>query len=108
MHLEYLSLINYKNFEADQYEFDSSINCLVGRNGAGKTTILDAKPVEEGFIVGKYDDPLMYAAVPIAGSNTKLAVIHQANVLKVCRNRQSAVNFVNKHSKGKSVAKLPI
>ncbi len=42
MHLEYLSLINYKNFEADQYEFDSSINCLVGRNGAGKTTILDA------------------------------------------------------------------
>ena len=42
MYLEYLSLINYKNFEADQYEFDSSINCLVGRNGAGKTTILDA------------------------------------------------------------------
>ena len=73
-----------------------------------KTTILDTKPVEEGFIVGKYDDPMMYAAVPIAGSDTKLAVIHQANVLKVCRNRQSALNFIERHRKGKSVAKLPL
>ena len=73
-----------------------------------KSDILDSKPVERGFIVGKYDDPLMYAAVPIAGSNTKLAVIHQANVLKVCRNRQSAVNFIERHRKGKSVAKLPL
>ena len=73
-----------------------------------KSDVLDPKPVEQGFIVGKYDDPLMYAAVPIAGSNTKLAVIHQANVLKVCRNRQSAVNFIERHRKGKSVAKLPL
>ena len=73
-----------------------------------KSDILNPKPVEQGFIVGKYDDPLMYAAVPIAGSNTKLAVIHQANILKVCRNRQSAVNFIERHRKGKSVAKLPM
>jgi len=73
-----------------------------------KSNILDPKPVEQGFIVGKYDDPLMYAAVPILGSNTKLAVVHQANVLKVCRNRQSAINFIKRHRKGKSVAKLPM
>ena len=73
-----------------------------------KRTILDAKPVEEGFIVGKYDDPKIYAAIPIAGSSTKLAIVHQANVLKVCRNRQSALNFIERHSKGKSVAKLPL
>ena len=73
-----------------------------------KKTILDTKPVEEGFIVGKYDDPMMYAAIPIAGSSTKLAIVHQANVLKVCRNRQSAMNFIQRHSKGKSVAKLPV
>ena len=73
-----------------------------------KTTILDPKPVEEGFIIGKYDDPMMYAAIPIAGSSTKLAIVHQANVLKVCRNRQSAINFIQRHSKGKSVAKLPL
>tara|TARA_B100000003_G_scaffold129504_1_gene116042 strand:+ start:3939 stop:4178 length:240 start_codon:yes stop_codon:yes gene_type:complete len=73
-----------------------------------RSTILDAKPVEEGFIIGKYDDPMMYAAVPIAGSDTQLAVVHQANVLKVCRNRQSAMNFIDRHRKKKSVAKLPV
>ena len=73
-----------------------------------KSDILDPKPVEQGFIVGKYDDPLMYAAVPIAGSSTKLAVIYQGNILKVCRNRKSAVKLIERHKKGKSVAKLPI
>ena len=73
-----------------------------------KTSILDPKPVEEGFMVGKYTDPLCYAAVPIAGSNTKLAIIHRGQILKECRNRQSAINFINKHSKGKSVARLPV
>ena len=73
-----------------------------------KSDILDPKPVEQGFIVGKYDDPMMYAAVPISGSTTQLAVVHQANVLKVCRNRQSAMNFIDRHRKKKSVAKLPV
>lgn len=73
-----------------------------------KSDILDSKPVEQGFIVGKYDDPMMYAAVPISGSTTQLAVVHQANVLKVCRNRQSAMNFIDRHRKKKSVAKLPV
>ena len=73
-----------------------------------KTTILNPKQVEEGFIIGKYDDPMMYAAVPIAGSNTKLAVIHQANVLKVCRNRQSAINFIDRYKRKRSVSRLPV
>ena len=73
-----------------------------------KSDILNPKPVEQGFIVGKYDDPMMYAAVPISGSTTQLAVVHQANVLKVCRNRQSAMNFIDRHRKKKSVAKLPV
>tara|TARA_R100000951_G_scaffold115191_2_gene122497 strand:- start:5365 stop:5592 length:228 start_codon:yes stop_codon:yes gene_type:complete len=66
-----------------------------------KTSLLDAKPYEEGFIVGKYDDPTMYAAIPVAGSTTKLAIVHQANVLKVCRNRQSAINFIDKHKRSR-------
>jgi len=73
-----------------------------------KTTILDPKPVEEGFMVGKYEDPLCYAAVPIIGSDTQLAIIHQGRCIKECRNRQSAINFIERHRKGKSVAKLPI
>ena len=64
-----------------------------------KSDILDPKPTEQGFIVGKHDDPLMYAAVPIAGSDIKLAVVHQGWVIKVCRNRKSAINFIKKQKK---------
>ena len=59
-------------------------------------------------MVGKYEDPLCYAAVPIMGSTTQLAIIHQGRVIKECRNRKSAISFIEKHRKGKSVAKLPV
>ncbi|MGB5819350.1 MAG: DNA replication/repair protein RecF [Saonia sp.] len=42
MFLKKLSLINYKNFESQNFEFDAKINCFVGSNGVGKTNILDA------------------------------------------------------------------
>ena len=32
-----------------------------------KSDILDPKHAEQGFMIGKYEDPLCYAAVPIAG-----------------------------------------
>ncbi|TLF42226.1 DNA replication/repair protein RecF [Maribacter aurantiacus] len=42
MYLKSLSLLNYKNFESKNLEFDSKINCFVGDNGVGKTNILDS------------------------------------------------------------------
>lgn len=42
MILKSLSLINYKNFSSQAFEFNSKINCFVGNNGVGKTTVLDA------------------------------------------------------------------
>lgn len=42
MHLDALSLINYKSFESADFELDSKINCFVGNNGVGKTNVLDA------------------------------------------------------------------
>ena len=42
MILEKLSLLNYKNFEAETFHFDPKINCFVGNNGVGKTNVLDA------------------------------------------------------------------
>ncbi|MGJ5643297.1 DNA replication/repair protein RecF [Formosa sp. S-31] len=42
MILKSLSVINYKNFESESFEFDNKINCFVGQNGVGKTNILDA------------------------------------------------------------------
>jgi len=42
MYLKKISLLNYKNFEDASFAFDSKINCFVGRNGVGKTNVLDA------------------------------------------------------------------
>ena len=42
MFLKRISLLNYKNFSDVTFEFDAKINCFVGKNGIGKTKILDA------------------------------------------------------------------
>ncbi|MRX63859.1 DNA replication/repair protein RecF [Maribacter luteus] len=42
MFLKRLSLINYKNFDTQTFDFDVKINCFVGPNGIGKTNALDA------------------------------------------------------------------
>ncbi len=42
MLLHRLSLVNYKNFDDISFEFESKINCFVGKNGVGKTNVLDA------------------------------------------------------------------
>jgi DNA replication and repair protein RecF len=42
MHLQKLSLVNFKNFESQSFNFERKINCFVGNNGVGKTNVLDA------------------------------------------------------------------
>ena len=42
MILEKLSLINYKNIREAMLVLSPKINCMIGRNGVGKTNILDA------------------------------------------------------------------
>ncbi len=42
MFLHSISLFNYKNFSEELFEMDAKINCFVGKNGVGKTNVLDA------------------------------------------------------------------
>tara|TARA_B100000073_G_scaffold9041_1_gene7598 strand:- start:1694 stop:1927 length:234 start_codon:yes stop_codon:yes gene_type:complete len=64
--------------------------------------ILNPNPGPLSFTVGDWDNgDLFYAAVPVAGSKTKLAIVYQGNILKVCRNRQSALSFIDKHKSSK-------
>ena len=42
MHLERLHLTNFKNYQEVDIQFSSRINVLVGKNGSGKTNLLDA------------------------------------------------------------------
>lgn len=42
MFLKKISLFNYKNISEATFDFDVKINCFVGKNGIGKTNVLDA------------------------------------------------------------------
>jgi DNA replication and repair protein RecF len=42
MHLQKITLVNFKNFESQTFNFQHKINCFVGNNGVGKTNVLDA------------------------------------------------------------------
>lgn len=42
MHLQKITVVNFKNFESQTFDFERKINCFVGDNGVGKTNMLDA------------------------------------------------------------------
>lgn len=42
MYLSKLNILNFKNIESAEVQFDQKLNCLAGINGSGKTNLLDA------------------------------------------------------------------
>jgi DNA replication and repair protein RecF len=42
LHLEELSIVNFKNYESADLSFSRGVNCISGKNGVGKTNLLDA------------------------------------------------------------------
>ncbi len=42
MHLENISLLNFKNLEEVDLTFSPDLNCFIGNNGVGKTNLMDA------------------------------------------------------------------
>jgi DNA replication and repair protein RecF len=42
VHLKKLNIFNFRNYDQVGVEFNSSIHCLLGKNGSGKTNLLDA------------------------------------------------------------------
>ena len=42
MHIEDISIVNFKNLRDVQVGFSPKLNCFIGNNGAGKTNMLDA------------------------------------------------------------------
>lgn len=42
LELKYLKLTNFKNYGSQELELDAKLNCFLGKNGMGKTNLLDA------------------------------------------------------------------
>ena len=59
--------------------------------------ILDTDPGNTGFVVG---DNWEYAAIPL-GLTKKMVVVYDNGKTKVCRNEQSARNFIEKKRKSR-------
>lgn len=57
MVLKKLSISNFKMFDALELCFEPGFNLLLGDNGVGKTSILEAASVAlSGFFIGMEDD----------------------------------------------------
>lgn len=53
MKITHLDLINFKGFKKAEFEFDGQFNLIVGENGSGKSSLLDALAVAAGsFLLG--------------------------------------------------------
>ena len=58
MYLEKLEISNYKMFDNIKLELEPGFNIILGDNGVGKTTILEAASVAiSGFLTGMEDVP---------------------------------------------------
>lgn len=42
MWLKRISIVNYKNLEQAELTFSRKMNCIIGKNGMGKTNLMDA------------------------------------------------------------------
>lgn len=42
MYLSHINILNYKNIRQTELNFNAGLNCFVGKNGAGKTNLLDS------------------------------------------------------------------
>lgn len=42
MYISSLSLVNFRNHADAEFHFEAGVNCIVGKNGSGKTNVLDA------------------------------------------------------------------
>ena len=51
MHLESISLNNFKNYESAKVHFCNEINCFVGKNGSGKTNRVQVRK-KPGTLLG--------------------------------------------------------
>lgn len=73
MRIDRLLVRNFKGFEEREFEFTPSFNLLIGDNGTGKTSVLDALAVAAGgWFVGLRGSESRYIRV----GEVRLAVIH--------------------------------
>ncbi len=55
MHIQHIKLKNFRGFESIDLELDPHLTVLVGKNGMGKTTVLEAIAIAAGSLFRSFD-----------------------------------------------------
>ncbi len=108
MFLKQLSLVNYKNIIQKSFDFDAKINCFVGKNGVGKTNILDAiyhlaygksyfNPLSSQNINHQADFFVIDAAIIKAGKEERIVCSFKKGQKKVIKRNNKVYEKLSEH-----------
>ena len=61
LQIKKLKIINFRKFESYSIEFDRQLTVLVGDNGTGKSTLIDATCIALGTFSRKFRTPKLWA-----------------------------------------------
>lgn len=76
--LKSLKLSNFRHFDAFEVAFDSSLTVLVGDNGSGKSSILDAAAIALSTFFTKFDS---ISASSISSNDARVVTYRQGSVV---------------------------
>ena len=99
MYITKLQLHNFRNIQSQTYEFTNDINFIIGKNGSGKTSILESiyylshnrsfRSSQLNKIINHYADELIiftkapsHDGTTISLSRKKMAIISQSLIMK--------------------------
>ena len=108
MFLKQLSLVNYKNIIQKSFDFDAKIICFVGKNGVGKTNVLDAiyhlaygnsyfNPLSSQNINHEADFFVIDAAITIADKEEKIVCSFKKGQKKVIKRNNKVYEKLSEH-----------
>ena len=102
MYLKGINLINFRNYEALYLEFNPKINLLIGKNGQGKTNIVEAiylLSFGKSFRTNKDKEMIKFGC-----ENSYIG----GNFIKYNRNSLIEIGIVKNNKKGVKINKINI
>lgn len=98
MHLHELRLQNFRCFTDTTISFDEHLTVLVGKNGSGKTAILDAVAIALNRVISKVHGIMHFPHIPISQNDKPNNSSHKIKTNIKCRllhNNKNILLFIN-------------
>lgn len=114
MHLENISLVNFKNYTELFLNFSPKINCFTGPNGSGKTNLLDAihylsitksafNSIDQQNILHNAPYFMIQGNFLLSEKNYSIQCVQKAGQKKIFKNNKNPYGKISEH-----VGKFPV